>query len=67
MAGDADPNTGYSVRVDGQDLVGKIARVPRDAEDKPRTAVRLISVTIKREGPEPAPAPAAPKKAAPPK
>lgn len=66
-----DPPTGrytiFGQVVDGQDLVGKIARVPRDAQDKPRTAVRLISVTIKREGPEPAAAPAAPKKAAPPK
>jgi cyclophilin family peptidyl-prolyl cis-trans isomerase len=66
-----DPPTGrytiFGQVVDGQDLVGKIARVPRDADDKPRTAVRLISVTIKREGPEPAPTPAAPKKAAPPK
>ena len=63
-----DPPTGrytiFGQVVDGQDLVGKIARVPRDAEDKPRTPVRLISVTIKREGPAPAPAAAAPKKAA---
>jgi cyclophilin family peptidyl-prolyl cis-trans isomerase len=50
--------------VEGQDLVGKIARVPRDAQDKPRTPVKLVSVTIKREGPPPAPAPGA-KKAAP--
>jgi peptidyl-prolyl cis-trans isomerase A (cyclophilin A) len=66
-----DPPTGrytiFGQVVEGQDLVGKIARVPRDGEDKPRTPVRLISVTIKREGPEPEPAPAAPKKAAPPK
>lgn len=58
-------NTGYTIFgqvVEGQDLIGKIARVPRDANDKPRTAVRLVSVTIKREGP--APAPAAPKKQA---
>jgi hypothetical protein len=48
--------------VDGQDLVGKIARVPRDTNDKPRTPVRLVSVTIKRVGPEPA-GKAAPKKA----
>ncbi len=57
---------GYTVFgqvVEGQDLVGKIGRVPRDANDKPRTPVRLISVTIKRIGPEPA---AAPRKAAPP-
>jgi cyclophilin family peptidyl-prolyl cis-trans isomerase len=49
--------------VEGQEVVGKIARVPRDGEDKPRAAVRLVSVTIKRIGP--APASAAPKKAAP--
>jgi cyclophilin family peptidyl-prolyl cis-trans isomerase len=41
--------------VQGQEIVGKIARVPRDGEDKPRTPVKLISVTIKRIGPEPAP------------
>jgi len=50
--------------VEGQDIVGKIARVPRDASDKPRTAVKLISVTIKREGPPPAGAAAPAKKAA---
>jgi len=52
-------NGGYTVFgqvVDGQDLVSKIARVPRDGGDKPRTPVRLMSVTIKREGPAPAPA-----------
>jgi peptidyl-prolyl cis-trans isomerase A (cyclophilin A) len=50
--------------VDGQDVVGKIARVPKDSNDKPRTAVKLISATIKRYGPPPA-APAPAKKAAP--
>lgn len=65
----APGNSGYTIFgqvVEGQDLVGKIARVPRDSEDKPRTPVRLISVTIKRVGPAPeAPATkAAPKKAA---
>ena len=50
--------------VEGQDIVGKIARVPRDANDKPRTPVMLVSVTIKREGPPPAAAPPAPKKSA---
>ena len=49
--------------VDGQDVVGKIANVPKDANDKPRTPVKLISATIKRYGP--APAPAAPAKKAP--
>jgi peptidyl-prolyl cis-trans isomerase A (cyclophilin A) len=40
--------------VDGQDVVGKIARVPKDSSDKPRTPVKLISATIKRYGPPPA-------------
>ncbi len=40
--------------VDGQNLVGKIARVPRDANDKPRTPVTLEKVEIFRVGPEPA-------------
>jgi peptidyl-prolyl cis-trans isomerase A (cyclophilin A) len=56
----APGNSGYTIFgqvVDGQDLVGMIARVPRDGSDKPRTPVRLISVTITREGPEPATAP----------
>jgi peptidyl-prolyl cis-trans isomerase A (cyclophilin A) len=63
----APGNSGYTIFgqvVEGQDVIGKIARVPRDGNDKPRTAVRLISVTIKREGPAPAPA-KAPAKAAP--
>jgi cyclophilin family peptidyl-prolyl cis-trans isomerase len=53
--------------VEGQDIVAKIARVPKDSGDKPRTPVKLISATIKRYGPPPAvAAPAAPaKKAAP--
>jgi cyclophilin family peptidyl-prolyl cis-trans isomerase len=50
--------------VDGQDVVGKIANVPKDANDKPRTPVKLISATIKRYGPPPAAAEGAAKKAA---
>jgi len=50
--------------VEGQDIVTKIANTPKDANDKPRTPVRLISVKITREGLPPAPAPAV-KKAAP--
>ena len=50
--------------VDGQDVVGKIANVPTGAENKPRTPVKLISATIKRYGPPPAPAAAPAKKAA---
>lgn len=58
-------NGGYTLFgqvVEGQDLVGKIARVPRDGSDKPRTPVKLINITIKREGPAPAPAKAPTKK-----
>jgi cyclophilin family peptidyl-prolyl cis-trans isomerase len=40
--------------VEGMDVVKKIASVPRDANDKPRTPVRIITLTIKREGPPPA-------------
>jgi peptidyl-prolyl cis-trans isomerase A (cyclophilin A) len=61
-------NGGYTLFgqvVDGQDVVGKISHVPRDANDKPRTPVKLVSVTIKRVGPPPAPAPAAKKSATP--
>src|SRR5437773_1080130 len=50
-------NGGYTIFgqvVEGQENANKIANVDRDANDKPRTAVRLISVTIKREGPPPA-------------
>lgn len=50
--------------VEGQDLVGKIARVPRDAGDRPRTPVRITSVTFQREGPAPANDPLAPPKPA---
>jgi len=55
---DAGPgNSGYTLFgqvVQGQDIVGKIARVPRDGNDKPRTPVKLVSVAIKRVGPAPA-------------
>ena len=50
--------------VDGQDVVGKIARVPKDSSDKPRAPVKLISATIKRYGPPPAAPEGAAKKAA---
>ena len=57
--------------VEGMDIVTKIANVPKDANDKPKTPVKLVSVKITREGLPPAPAAkkaAAPsvKKAAPP-
>ena len=51
--------------VEGQDVVEKIARVPRSSEnDRPITPVRMVRVTVKREGPAPAgakPAAAKPK------
>ena len=60
----ASLNGGYTIFgqvVEGQDLVGKISHVPRDGNDKPRTAVKLITVAFERVGPAPAapPAPAA--------
>ncbi|MFB3776020.1 MAG: peptidylprolyl isomerase [Bryobacteraceae bacterium] len=39
--------------VDGFNLVGKIARVPRDANDKPKTPVVLQNITVFRVGEEP--------------
>jgi len=57
--------------VDGLDVVTKIANVPRDSNDKPRTPVKIIGIKLERVGPPPAPpagakkAPAAAKKAAP--
>src|SRR6266478_4785988 len=50
--------------VEGQDLVTKIANVPKDSTDKPKVPVKIVSIKITREGPAPA-APAATKKAAP--
>ena len=40
--------------VEGQDLVEKIARVPRDARDKPTTPVKIVRVSVNRVGPGPA-------------
>ncbi len=39
--------------VEGQEVVTKIANVPRGREDKPRVPVRLNAVIFKREGPIP--------------
>jgi len=39
--------------VEGQELVGKIARAPRDSRDKPLTPVVMTKVTIERVGPVP--------------
>jgi peptidyl-prolyl cis-trans isomerase A (cyclophilin A) len=47
--------------IEGQDVVHKIGAVPRDANDKPRTPVKILSIKLEREGP--APAAAAAKKA----
>jgi cyclophilin family peptidyl-prolyl cis-trans isomerase len=44
--------------VEGQDVVDKIARVPRGANDKPTTPVRMVRVSINRVGPGPAVSPA---------
>ena len=50
--------------VEGQELVAKIARVPRGPGDKPQTPVRMSRVTITRvPDPAAAPKPAAPKPA----
>src|SRR5260370_14232460 len=40
--------------VEGQDLVTKIARVPKNADDKPNTPVKIVNITITRQGPAPA-------------
>lgn len=39
--------------VEGQELVGKIARVPRGTNDKPTTPVIMTKVSIERVGPVP--------------
>jgi peptidyl-prolyl cis-trans isomerase A (cyclophilin A) len=49
-------NGGYTIFgqvVDGQPIVGKIARVVRDSNDKPRLPIRLIDVNIIRVAPAP--------------
>jgi peptidyl-prolyl cis-trans isomerase A (cyclophilin A) len=43
--------------VSSQELVGKIARVPRNRDDKPLTPVRMIKITFQRVGPVPPNAP----------
>lgn len=42
--------------VEGQDVVHKIAAVPRNKDDKPLKAVRIQSIKLERVGPPPAPA-----------
>jgi cyclophilin family peptidyl-prolyl cis-trans isomerase len=48
--------------VEGQEVVGKIARVPTGAQNRPRTPVKILTATIKRYGPPPAAPAAAPAK-----
>jgi Peptidyl-prolyl cis-trans isomerase (rotamase) - cyclophilin family len=44
-------HTIFAQVVEGQELVDKIARVPRDEKDKPKIPVRIVRVSFKREGP----------------
>jgi len=37
-------------------VVHKIAAVPRDSNDKPKTPVKILSIKLERVGPPPAPA-----------
>ena len=54
-------NGGYSLwgQCDNVDVVKAIARVPRDANDKPNTPVHIKHVIVERVGPAPANAPEA--------
>ena len=45
--------------VEGQAVVNKIANTPRDEEDRPKTPVRMLRVTVRRVGPGAQPAGAA--------
>jgi peptidyl-prolyl cis-trans isomerase A (cyclophilin A) len=51
-------HTVFGQVVEGQDVVKRIAGVPRDAENKPRAPVTIKSVVMERVGPEPAKPPA---------
>jgi cyclophilin family peptidyl-prolyl cis-trans isomerase len=62
-------HTIFGQTVEGLELIGQIARVPAGPGNKPRTPVKIVSITFTRVGPTPpnapeGPAPAA-KKAAP--
>lgn len=51
-------NHGYTVFgqvISGQEIVNRISNLPRDAKDRPRVPVKLLSVTIQRVGPGQAP------------
>lgn len=47
--------------VEGQEVVEKIARVPRSSEDRPYTPVRIVRVAVRRVGTPAKPKPGAPK------
>jgi len=55
------PASGYTIwgQCGNVDVVKAIARVPRDASDKPRTPVVIRHVVVERVGPAPADAPEA--------
>ena len=42
--------------IEGQDVVHQIAAVPRGANDKPKTPVKILSIKLQRVGPPAAPA-----------
>lgn len=44
-------HTIFAQVVEGQEVVEKIARVPRDEEDKPLSPVKIIKVTVRRMNP----------------
>jgi hypothetical protein len=37
--------------VEGQDIVARIAQVPRSADDRPLTPIEIVNILIQREGP----------------
>jgi peptidyl-prolyl cis-trans isomerase A (cyclophilin A) len=60
-------HTVFAQVVEGQDVVEKIARLPRDGNDRPNMPPKILKITFLRVGPgAPVKPPAAVKKAAPP-
>jgi cyclophilin family peptidyl-prolyl cis-trans isomerase len=53
-------HTVFAQVVEGQDVVEKIARVPRTGEDRPTTPVKILKITFQRVGPGAPIYPAAP-------
>jgi cyclophilin family peptidyl-prolyl cis-trans isomerase len=51
--------------VEGQSVVEKIARVPKDSNDMPSTPVKILRITFRRVGPGPQPVSSAAKPAKP--